>query len=184
MIGKHSFKGMCRSLGKDPLYIRNLQRGLALPIPATGEGYPEGYLRFLDKVIALRTFSVPQARIVELLESEKKILKLLHVDSFSNSKTWYMDLCCLPGQTGYCLLLTGYDMGFPLASHDTGEIQHHLNFNSQTPELFSGSEMGEDVRDVLRAYLDQLEKIMATVEKEKAVLENALDWVTHFAWRE
>ncbi len=182
MSVRYTFAELCRLLGKDTLYIRNLQRGLGLPIEA--DGYGEPYLRFMDKVVALRTFSVPMDRIRGLLDVEKKVLTLLHVDSLERTDTWFMESCCKPLRPGHCLLLSGYDIGFPIASHETGQLQHNLDFNQKDAELFSGAEMGEDIRRILRSYVQDLEAIRTTVEKEQTVLESALDWIAHTGWRD
>ena len=160
-------------MGKSSFYVKNLQRALKLYVPDKKTGYSLQYLRFMEKAVSLRALNVPQEKIIDLFEVEKKILEMLHIDSISNSKTWYLD-ACVPHENGdKHLLLTGYDLGFPI---DEGHIQHHLDFSERNPELFKGSEMGEDVRLVLEKYTGQLEDIKKKVHQEEPVLRNALAW--------
>ena len=174
-----SFPDLCRSLGKDAFYVKNLQRQLDLYVPSDGQGYPESYVIFMEKVIALRAFHVPANEIEELFETEKKILHLLHVDSLSPSPTWYLDLCSSADLEASCgqLLLSGYKLGFAM---DAGAIQHTLDFGGRDAELFKGSEMGEDVRRVLAKYVGLLDGVRGRIEKEKPILENALLWARRF----
>ena len=76
--GGLSFHTFCDRLGRDAFHVKGLQRALDLPAVA---GYSGAYLRFMQKVVALRIFSVPVDRIAELFDLEKKILRLLHIDS-------------------------------------------------------------------------------------------------------
>ena len=64
-------------------------------------------------------------------------------------------------------------MGFPI---DSKVIQPNLDFGSRKKELFSGKEMGEDVWRALDSYLRLLAKIMARVDQERPVLNQALQW--------
>ena len=169
----YSFNELCEILGKDPLYIQNIQKHMGLPANGRKASYSENYLLLLEKVIALRTFSVPLDTISELFETEKKILSLLHFDSISLNEIWYLDFCDNDELSETCLRLTGYDLGFSI---NKGHIQHNLDFGIKDKELFKGSEMGEDVRKVLAKYNKIYADIRQRVEKEEAILKNALSW--------
>jgi len=164
---------MCEMLGKSVPYVRRLQAQIGVTIPPKGEGYSEAYVRFMRKVISLRAFNVPLDDISQLLTREKRILELLHIDAMSDSLTWYMAEGDHPVQSETHLLLTGHDLGFPVSS---GAIQCNLDFRERDPELFGGHEMGEDVRRVIEVYLRILKKIDERVQRERAVLLDALAW--------
>jgi hypothetical protein len=170
-----SFSDMCHMLGKDAVYVRNLQRVLTLHMPDRDEGYSQGYLAFLEKVVALRALHVPQDKVTELFETEKKCLQLLHVDSLSDSPTWYLDACAAEsnGHPDDRLLLTGHRLGFAVQAD---AVQHTLDFGGSGRELFRGAEMGEDVRLVLAKYLRLVRGIQERVAREATVLEHALRW--------
>lgn len=172
----YTYNDMCTAVGKSRLYVRNLVRALGLPIAMNGEGYSREYVRFLEKAVSLRAFSVSVQRIVDLLEIEKKILRLLHIDSLSQSMIWYLDGCCRESESRNCLLLTGYDIGFSADPKAPGHVQHHLDFSPRDPELFTGAEMGEDVRRVLEKYHELVEDVRKRVEQETPVLRDALSW--------
>lgn len=163
---------LSEKLGKDPLYVRNVQKTLNLHVP-DGEGYSLAYLRFLRKIIALRTFSVPMDDIVRLFEIEKKLLRLLRADTHSSSPTWYLDACAGRGQHESRLLLTGYDLGVPVAG---GTIQTSLDFGDMPPELFEGEEMGEDIGRILDQYLKLVDKTRHRTRNESPILRHALSW--------
>ena len=164
---------LCRVLGKPFPYVRNAQAALALPAPKDGKGYSAAYLRLLEKVIALRTLSVPMEDIAELLQKEKRLLEILHADTLSDSPTWYLDHCGQKGDPGRRLLLTDYDLGFTLGAN---AVQTHLNFGRKTQELFTGKEMGEDVHRAMDGYLQLRNRIRDRVRQEEPVLRNALRW--------
>ena len=169
----YSFAELCQVLGKNSFFVRNLLRTLELPHDGKSGSYPQTYVRFLEKVVALRAFSVPLKTIRDLFEIEKKALHLLHLDSLSSSQTWYLEECCRESRSERCLLLTGYDVGFPVTA---GVVQSHLNFNQKEVELFHGSEMGEDVRRVLELYIKLEQEVQAQVKRESRVLKEALSW--------
>lgn len=165
-------------LGRDPLYVGNLQRDLGLHVPPKRGRYSHAYQAFLEKIVALRALHVPQEKIADLFETEKKCLQLLHVDTLSDSPTWYLDACGNGenhSEADDRLLLTEYRLGFP---PDAEAVQHTLDFGSGGPELFKSAEMGEDVRRVLAKYSKLLGGICKRIEREKPVLENALYWAT------
>ncbi|MDA0989399.1 MAG: hypothetical protein O3A51_01435 [Verrucomicrobia bacterium] len=164
---------MAAVLGKSPPFTRNLQSKLGLFVPSKSDGYTEAYVRFMRKVIALRTFTVPLEEIRELIQKEIKILELLNFDAIHESPVWFMCTVEPPAQSERHLLLSGHDLGFPLTSN---AIQGNLDFRERDPELFGGQEMGEDVRRVLKLYYKLLQKVDARVQQEKPVLLEALDW--------
>jgi hypothetical protein len=104
---------------------------------------------------------------------ERKILHLLNLDALHSSPTWYLDTCDAPVDTDAALLLTNQHLGFAL---DGNGVQAHLDFGTRNPELFSRSEVGEDICRVLDLYLAELEKVRACVRRARPVLENALAW--------
>ena len=180
MAKKHTLNEFCRALGKSQPYLHQLQAGLDLHIPRKDEGYSPAYLGFMQKIIALRAFSVTVTEIADLFRKEKKILVLLHVDSISDSPTWYLDACgCDDGPPDNSLLLTGHNLGFPITAE---VIQSNLDFSARDPELFTSREMGEDIRRVLKLYLKLLEKIKEKVDAERPILQQALAWSEQAFW--
>jgi len=171
---------LCEALGKSPLYVRSLQTRLGLYIPENGEGYPAAYAHFLRILIALRTFSVPLDDIINLFEIEKKLLILLKVDTLSSSKTWYLDACGSCSTSVHRLLLTNYDVGHSITPVG---IQFNLDFSIRQPELFSGAEMGEDVRKVLDLYRKVRDRVLERIRMEEPVVRNALAWVENIPRR-
>ena len=174
MASKFTFNEFCKAAGKPAPLIHSLQTNLDLYVPGKQDGYTEAYLIFMEKVVAMRTFSVPVDEIADLFRKEKKILELLHVDTITDSPTWYLDACKREdGRSDSRLLLTGHDLGFPIAAKT---IQSNLDFGDRDPELFNSREMGEDVCKILRMYLKLLEKIKSRIRTEKPVIERALFW--------
>jgi len=172
----YTFTELCNALGKGSFYVRNLQKNLSLPVchgKGKNNGYSPPYLIFLEKVVAMRAFNVPLQKIVDLFEIEKKVLTLLHLDSLCQSDTWYFGSAEPDELSDGHLLLSGHDLGFPIAD---GDIQHNLDFAEREAELFNGEEMGEDVRRVLTKYRAMVDDIRATIRKEQPVLRSALDW--------
>lgn len=174
---KYSFGDVCAALGKSSLYVRCLQRDMGLPVRGRDGVYSAGYLRFIEKIVALRAFAVPMDKIAELFQMEKKALQLLHIDSICDSDCWYLDGCISTGPGERCLFLTGVDLGFPIAE---GVVQSHLNFRRREAELFHGAEMGEDVRRVLTACLGLQADILSRVRKEAPVIRDALAWAEQY----
>lgn len=175
-----TFSMLCENLGKAPGFVRSLQSDLGLFVPPKPERYSSPYAAFLHRVVCLRAFSVPMDEIAAVFAKEKKILELLHADTLSNSPTWYLDQCGLSDTfPERRLLLTGYDIGFPLSAET---IQGHLDFGSRHAELFQRHEMGEDIRRVLVQYRRILERIRGRVDSERPVLERALMWLDEVGW--
>ncbi len=167
------FSELCQACGKSQVYVRNLLSNLGLPGPAKESSYSPSYARFIRTMVTLRTFSVPLAEIADLFTKEQIVLRLLKVDTLGTSPTWYLDQRENNGHKERRLLLTGYDVGFPI---DGKVIQPNLDFTSRDKELFSAREMGEDVRHALDKYLELLAKIMDRVKQEQPILEQALQW--------
>jgi len=179
MADRYTFNEVCQTLGKSRLDVRNLQKLLGLHVPPAESGYDTAYVNFMQKVVSLRSFSIPLEDIRELFDKEKKILSMLHVDTLTASPTWYLDSCAKAGHSPSRLLLSGYDFGFPIAS---GIIQANLNFRSDQAELFSGTEMGEDINRVVSPYLKLVARVRERVLSEERVLENALLWSERAFW--
>jgi len=172
--GRIPFVEVCQTLCKPFPYLRQLQMKLGLHVPDDRkEGYTEAYIAFLNTVVVLRTFGVSVEDIGGLFETEKKLLKLLKVDTVTNSKTWYLEFCGPAADNGNRLLLTNYDLS---RSVTPGGVQFHLDFGPRDQELFSGVEMGEDVRHVLKLYKAMMARIRVRVLSEEPVLKEALTW--------
>lgn len=172
-VVRHTFDELCEAVGRGPMYVRRLQRDLGLHIPSKPARYSSPYLVFVEKIVALRTLNVPLGDIQDLFSKEKKILEMLHFDSMTESPTWYVDACISPAHSPSHLLLTGYDLGFPVTS---GQIQSNLDFRERDPELFADAEMGADVRHVLGLYRELVTKVRTRVERERTILISALSW--------
>ena len=164
---------LCQRLHKSKPYVRTLQSKLELPVSRNPERYDDNYRRFLQKIIALRTFSIPFDLITELFGIEKKMLMLMHADSMTDSPTWYLECCSNTTKPEHCLLLTNYELENPIRSRD---VQIHLNFRKREGELFAGSEMGEDIQRVIDRYLELVDQLKSRMNPEYNVLCNALDW--------
>ncbi len=170
---EYSFYKLCKDLLKPKRYVQSLQSKLELYIPRKDESYTPGYRRFLQKVIALRTYSVPLEDITDLFKLEKKIMQLMHADSQDGSATWYLDCCTGPVNAETCLLLTNYNLETPI---NAAVVQIQLDFTRKDDELFDGEEMGEDIQRVLAIYREQVQRMKDRIETEYKVLVNALDW--------
>jgi hypothetical protein len=169
----YSFPELCQALRKSQVFVRNLQSGLDLPILRGDERHAEPYLAFLQKIVALRTLGIPLEDLRDLFLREKKIMEMLHVDTHTDSPTWYLDGCQHDGRSERRLFLTSHDVGFSL--HEEA-VQPCLNFGERNPELFSRHEMGEDLRAYCRTYVRQVQKMKARLEAEKITVRQALLW--------
>lgn len=168
-----SFSEMCRAIGKGPAYARRLQLDLGLHVPGRNDGYSDEYVYFMERVVSLRTFNVAMTDILDLFVKERRILEMLRFHSLSTSPTWYLGTSPEPPDPDRRLLLTNFDLGFPISANG---IQANLDFSEGEQELFEGSEMGEDVRQALVLYRKLLNKIQQRVHTETPVLLNALAW--------
>ncbi len=169
----YTFSQLCRAVGRSGPYLARLQKQIEVDAPRAGEGFTPGYVRFMEKVIALRTLAVALEDIRELLAKEKRILELLRFDSLSSSVTWYVDSCGGPIRSSQHLFLTGFDVGFDLSAP---AVQANLDFGARDDELFAGHEMGEDIVRSLRLYNEFVERVRTRARNERPVLENALYW--------
>ena len=164
---------VCRQIGKNHVYVGQIQSTLDLFKPEPPQLYKKGYVNFLTKCTALRTFGVGLGDIQEIFRKEVKVLKLLHLDSHSHSPTWYLDGCTLEGKDPNRLLLTGLNVGFPVM---TGPVQTGLDFGSREPELFDSHQMGENLEHVMDLYRRQVLKIRRRVEEERPIIRTAMSW--------
>lgn len=171
----YSFPELCQALRKSQLYVRGLQTGLDLYVAGQAERYPEAYCAFLFKIVALRTANVSLDDLRDLFVREKRIQEMLHVDTLSDSPFWFLLTCDLGGWSESRLFLTGYELGHPIHK---GIAQSHLNFDGDNKgELFSGPDMGEDLRAFCRAYWRSVEKLKVRIQQEKQSLRAALNWL-------
>lgn len=166
---------ICREIGKNHVYLGQIQGSLALYKPEPPQTYNRGYIHFLTKCTALRTFGVGLGDIQDLFRKELKALKMLHFDTHSDSPTWYLDGCTLETKDPQRLLLTGVNLGFPVMS---GPVQAGLDFGSSEPELFESHQMGESLDHVMELYRRQVLKIRRRVEEERPIIRTALSWST------
>jgi hypothetical protein len=135
----HSFVDIIRALNRSALYLSGLQARFELPV-RDGAGYSTAYLSFLRTVVHLRTLSITEEALRNLWHIEKKLLQLLHADS-TGSPTWFLDSCGATQSPQHRLLLTNFKMAVEIHGK---QVQPELNFSKTTPELFAGTEMGED----------------------------------------
>ena len=171
----HTLSDLARELNRSTVYVASLQTRFELPV-LPGAGYAAAYLALLRTVVALRILSISEDKLRELWTVEKKLLLLLHVDS-RTSPTWFLDACGQTTRQRQRLLLTNYDLGPPVQS---GNLQPGLDFSPAEPELFQGSEMGEDALRVLREYRKQEAEIRERVRAELNPLKQALRWAGHW----
>jgi hypothetical protein len=158
------------------MYIRNVQRAFNLPVLPR---YSQGYVTLLKKLIALQIFSIPNYKILALLDKERRILEMLNVRTVLAAPTWFEDMCRVnSGPTR--LLFTGHDLGHPL---DSRAIQTELNFETRPPELFSSEEIGEDIHRELLRYRDMLQDLMKQLKTERETLRDSLHWTNQILKR-
>jgi len=170
-----TFKELCRDVGKNHVVVGQIQAGLDLPVLTPPKTYKRGYVNFIKKCIALRTFGVPLGDIQDLFRKEMKVLRLLNFHTLSRSPTWFLDHCVLEGKDPHRLLLTGYTLGF---DPNSGQIQGGLDFADKTEELFESHQMGEHLDHVIDLYRRQVAKVRRRVEEERPLIRTALSWST------
>jgi len=171
----HKFGDMAKDLNRFPVQLSTLQKQFTLPAHE-GSAFSDSYVAFLRTVISLRTLNVSDNALQDLWHLEKKLLKLLHVDS-AGSRTWFLDSCGATTHPERRLLLTNHDLGVPLTG---SEVQTGLNFANSLPELFAGKEMGEDALRVLREILKIRTRILADIAAELPHVRAAIKWAaTH-----
>lgn len=172
----HTFADMAKALNRSTVYPSGLQKRFELQI-LEGSAYTPAYLAFLRGLIALRTFEISEETLRDLWHLEKKLLRLLHLDS-TGSPTWFLNAC---GQTSHPerrLLLTNFDLGVTVPSR---EFQLGLNFATMPPELFAGTSMGEAALRVLNAYVAEHARIHAALAAEFPHVRADTKWVTLLA---
>jgi len=172
----HTLAEMDEKLNRPVLHLRGLQRSFKLPA-FKGAGYSDAYLAFLETVVALRTLNIPEKTLVRLWRIERKLMRLLNVDSAS-SPTWFLDSCGPTRNHKRRLLLSNFDTGAALPS---GAIQLGLAFTEPEKELFTRQEMGEDALEVLKTYLAAYAEIHQTAQAELPRLFSALSITKRFA---
>jgi len=170
---KYTLQELCREVGKNHVYVGQLQAGLDLYKPEPPEYYNRGYLNFIQKCTALRTFGVQIGDIQDLFRKEMKVLRLLNLHTLSTSPTWFLNGCILDNRDPNRLLLTGYDLGFDLLK---GPVQAGLDFGSKEEELFERHQMGENLEHVVNLYRKQLLKVKRRVEEERPIIRMAINW--------
>lgn len=176
----HTLGDMARALNSDKsragcpalVYLAGLQKRFELPVLESA-AYSDAYLAFLRVVIALRTFGIAEDTLLRLWSFEKKLLQLLHVDS-AGSPTWFLDSCGVTTHPKQRLLLTNHDLGVPVPSK---ELQLGLNFADTLPELFGGTEMGEDALRVWNEYIALHARIRSDLRAELPHVRAAANWV-------
>lgn len=171
----HSLGDISLALNRPPIYLGGLQARFELPV-MEGATYSSAYREFLRILVTLRTFNIPEETLRELWALEKKLLQLLHVDS-TGSPTWFLDSCGATKHQNRRLLLSNHDLGIPL---NGSEVQTGLNFAGSIPELFVGTEMGEDALRVLRECLKLREHIFTKIAVELPHVRAALKWSSSF----
>ncbi len=164
---------LCREVGKNHVYLGQIQAALDLHKPEPPRKYSRRYVDFLIKCTSLRTFGVSLGDIQDLFRKEVKLLRLLHHHTHSRSPTWYLDQCHLDAKDPNRLLLTGYDLGFDILH---GPIQSGLDFGSTEPELFDSHQMGENLDHVVDLYRKQLLKVRRRVEEERPIIRRSITW--------
>lgn len=169
MSRMQSLPDLAHALNRPPVYLHGLQARFGLPVLA-GASYSDAYAALLRSVIHLRILGVSENALVRLWQLEKKLLTLLNVDS-TGSATWFLDACGQTSHRNRRLLLSNYDMGVPITSH---MLQPGLNFRASMPELFAGTEMGEDALRVFEKYLKALAAIHRDAADELPLLRAAL----------
>lgn len=172
---RHSLQDLCREVGKNHVYVGQIQAGLDLSRPEPPASYSRGYINFIKKCTALRTFGVQIGDIQDLFRKEVKILRLLNLHTLSDSPTWYLDSCIMENRDPNRLLLTGYDIGFDVLR---GQVQVGLNFGAKEEELFESHQMGESLEHVIDLYRKQLLKVRRRVEEERPIIRMAINWST------
>lgn len=167
----HTLGELAKLLNREVVYVSGLQKRMELPVLA-GAGYSPAYLAFLRTVVFLRMLNIAEERLRDILNLERKLLQLMHLDSIG-SATWFLDECGADNHPTRRLLLTNFDIGMDLSA---GGHQLGLNFAATKPELFSGREMGEDSLRVLGDYLVLHKAVLTAIRSEMPLLRAGLDW--------
>lgn len=172
MSAAYSLADMANALNRPAVVITSLQHRFELP-SLSGPAYSSAYLEFLRTLVSLRALAISEDRILDLWHLEKKLLQLIHADS-TGSKTWFLDYCGRTDHLHQRLLLTNYDIGIAVPAH---AIQLGLDFAQHSPELFAGTEMGEDATRVLNKIIPLQTSIRADIAAELPHLRQTVKWV-------
>ena len=164
-----TYSALCKDLNRHYGVIQEIQKRFELPV-FKGAAYSESYAVFLQKIIHLRILSVSFENLMELWRLECALMRVLHADS-TGSPTWFLDSCGSKGHTSRRLFLSNFDIGTAMPS---GAIQLGLNFSAAAPELFSGSEMGEDGLVILNDYLTAFARVRDSIAGEVGTVRSAL----------
>jgi len=116
-------------------------------------------------------------RVVHGVFPLEKIPQLIHLDS-TGSKTWFLDSCGRTDHLHQRLLLTNYDLGIAVPAQ---EIQLGLDFAQRSPELFAGTDMGEDAIGVLNKTIPLWAAIRADVAAELPHPRETAKWAARLA---
>ncbi len=162
---------MTQALNRPAIVITTLQHRFELPSLGS-TGYSRAYFSFLQTILSLRALAISEDRSLDLWHLEKKLLQLIHVDS-TGSKTWFLDSCGRTDHLDRRLLLSNYDIGIAVPAHS---IQLGLDFAQRPPELFAGTEMGEDAIRVLNKIIPLQASIRADVAAELPHLRQTAKW--------
>ena len=164
---------LASALNRPVVVVTSLQHRFGLP-SFGGAAYSDAYLAFLRTVVYLRTLGIAEERLLRLWQLEKRLLQLLHVDS-TGSKTWFLDSCGAITRRDHRLLLSNYDIGIAIPGH---ALQLGLNFATAMPELFAGTEMGEDSLRVLNQIIPLYTSVCTDVAAELPQLRKTVKWAT------
>lgn len=157
-----------KALNRSAVVLHGLRTRFELPA-MEGAGYSAAYLAFLHTVVFLQMPNVSEDLLRETWHLEKKLVQILKLD-LNDSQTWFLDSCGETTHKNRRLLLTNHDLGFELPSRT---LQLGLNFDTESPELFAGNEMGEDALRVLGEYLKLHKRIQETVSTELPLVKEA-----------
>jgi len=161
-------------LNRSTIYLSGLQQRFDLPA-FEGAVYPDAYLEFFRTLVYARTFGVSEESLRKLWSLEKKLLRLLHVDT-TGSPTWFLDACGRTTHRERRLLLSNFDLGIPLNAR---EVQTGLDFSERLPELFEGKAMGEDALRLLDDCLKLETAILGEVRAELPHVHASARWAAH-----
>ena len=167
----YGLSDVAKELNRPVVYLRGLQARFELPI-IEGEGYSHAYFVFLQQLVFLRILNISEETLRDLWRLEKKLLRLLNIDS-TGSKTWFLDACGQKPHHRRRLLLSNCDIGVNLPSQT---LQLGLKFSDGLPEFFAGSEMGENAMRVLADYLKIYTRVKKDIQTEAAKVRSAANW--------
>lgn len=161
-----NIRRLAETCGKNVPSILTIQKRHGLPSHKT---YSKGYAILVKKIIHLSICSISQKDIATQLSRERKLLKLLKIDSHDPSSCWFENLCTMKSGTS-TLLLSGHVLGHPSG------VQTGLDFTEHNAELFKSAEMGESVTRALRLCMESQESILCRLRAETPALNSALKW--------